>query len=495
MRNYEEQLVVGGIWFLTLMIVSGLFSWLWSVVVSRAYGPQGYGIFNTALSLYNFLWVIVLGGISHSFIKHGSEYVAKSGWRISGYFSSTLKYLTLIGLCVFMLLFMAASKVYDQIMKFILLSIAISFLFSGIKDALFSIIGSLQKSEYLSVIKATNFLGIFTIGLVFVLLNLPAIWLPFLVAVGTISQLLVSTYFIKFKKLPFKLGALFKKEKIKFESLRTYLSIFIFGFFISLSMISFNVMKSLDIIALKMFFDYEKIGIYSVADIVSSILFYMTSFSLPVIPAVAEACARKDRELLKNYVEIAVKYPLLIGLPLTITILTLAKPLIVWIYGDLFADAILPLQILIIGTFMLMFSYNLSSILIGIGKSKVSGISMAISAVYYIVLIFILTPLFGFIGAALSLTFTGVLLLFLISRSLRKELNLSLYGEVYKVLIPAFIMFLILFGSLRFSPLFMIMGIIGSILAFVTFSYITGYITRRDVEMIKLCVKSFRNFT
>lgn len=494
MRNYEEQLVVGGIWFLTLMTLGGLFSWLWSVVVSRAYGPHGYGIFNTALSLYSFLWVIFLGGISHSFIKHGSEYVAKSGWRIGSYFSSTLKFLTLIGLGMFLLFFIASSKIHDPALKMVFLSIAISFLFSGVKDALFSIMGSLQRSEYLSVARATNFLGIFAIGLIFVLLNLPAVWLPFLVVVGTISQLLASTYFIQREKLPFKFGALLQGKRIEPKSLKTYLSIFTFGFFISLSMISFNVMKSLDIIALKIFFDYKKVGVYSVADIVSSILFYMTSFSLPVIPAVAEACATKDRKLLENYVKIVVKYPLLIGLPLTLTILTLAKPLILGIYGSSFADAILPLQILIVGTFMLMFSYNLSSILIGIGKSKIPGVLMGISAVYYVASVFILTPLLGFVGAALSLTFTGALLLFLLSRSLRRELNLSLYSEVHKVLISAFVMFLILLASLKLGPLLMTAGAIGSILAFIAFSYLTGYVTREDVKMIKLCAKSFKSF-
>jgi len=43
-----ERLVSGGMWFLGLMVLSGLFWLLWGVVLSRVYGPSGYGLFSLA---------------------------------------------------------------------------------------------------------------------------------------------------------------------------------------------------------------------------------------------------------------------------------------------------------------------------------------------------------------------------------------------------------------------------------------------------------------
>ena len=61
------------------------------------------------------------------------------------------------------------------------------------------------------------------------------------------------------------------------------------------------VMKSLDIPILTFFFGLTNVelgltyvGIYSVADTASSVLFSMTAFALPIIASVSEAWAKKD---------------------------------------------------------------------------------------------------------------------------------------------------------------------------------------------------------
>jgi len=189
-RSGPTRLVAGGVWFLTLMILGGLFWWLWSVAVSRAYGPEGYGIFNTAQSIYNFAWVFIFGGLFQGLMKYGSEYVTKSGWKLSRYFSMSLKYLTAIGVGLFVLLAVLASYISDPIMKIMVLTVAVSFLFSGTKDALASIIGSFQKSDHLSIINSTRLMIIFFVGLVFIAAGVPSHMLPTLIAVSVAWQLL-----------------------------------------------------------------------------------------------------------------------------------------------------------------------------------------------------------------------------------------------------------------------------------------------------------------
>jgi|GEM_PF-5039610 len=493
-----ERLVSGGMWFLILMLLSGVFWWSASIFISRFYGPTGYGIFNTATSMHNFAWVIVFGGISQGLMKYGSEYVAKSGWKLTGFFSTALKYLTTIGIVMFILLSVIAFKISDPIMRSIVLIIAVSFLFSGTKDALAAIIGSFQKSDQLSIINSSRALIVCFLLILFMFFGVPSYALPSLIVAETAWQLGLSIYFLRHhitQLIPFNIREIFKGvQKVRrLENLQQFTKIFAFGMFISLGMISFNVMKSLDIIVLKMFFDYADVGVYSVADTASSILFYMTSFSLPVIPAIAEAYAKKDKRLLEDYVGIAIKYPVIIGVPITVIILTMARPLIVGIYGFPFEDAVFPLQILITGTFMLMFGYNLSSILIGMGKSKLSGILMGAAAAQYIIALFMFIPLFGFPGAALSLTLTGFSSMLLVPYYLKKELKISIYSGLWKVVLSAATMAAILFVIPKTDIFVIVASMVGSFALFIVLLYLFGYMTSDDFYMLRIAGGTFKD--
>ncbi|MBT8171530.1 polysaccharide biosynthesis C-terminal domain-containing protein, partial [Candidatus Bathyarchaeota archaeon] len=328
------------------------------------------------------------------------------------------------------------------------------------------------------------------IGIILIFLIFPNNLLPLLVIVAPICQLVLCMYFLRpYLKKMFLLNVdYFTNKNIKnslVNDLKKFKHILIFGFSISIGKISFMIMKSLDIPILNLFFDITNVGVYSVADTVSSVLFSMTAFSLPIISSFSEAWTKKDEKLIEKYVKISVKYPLLLGLPLTIVIFFLAEPIVIGIYGTVFQGAIIPLQILIIGTFLLMFGRTLSSILIGIGKPKLSGLLLAASAVQYLISLFILVPLFGLDGAAISLTFTGVTSLVLIPIFIRRHLRVEVFSEIYKILFASAISAGILFLTPKSNYLLVIGGMITSISVYFIILYYTGYIDQDDINMLK----------
>jgi O-antigen/teichoic acid export membrane protein len=211
----------------------------------------------------------------------------------------------------------------------------------------------------------------------------------------------------------------------------------------------------------------------------------MTAFSLPIISSMSEAWTTKDEPLIEKYVKISVKYPLLLGLPLTIVIFALAEPIVVGIYGAAFQGAVMPLQILIVGTFLLMFGRTLSSILIGIGKAKLSGILLAAAATQYLVSLFILVPLFGLDGAAISLTLTGVTSLILIPIFIRQHLKVEVFSGLHKILFSGAILAAILFIIPKNNFLIVIPGLVASLAVYVLLLYYTGYITQEDIKILK----------
>ena len=485
-----RRLVSGGAWFLGLMILSGIFWLILGIQVSRTYGPSGFGLFSMSYSVFDFLWALIFGGLFEGLIHFGACYLTKKDANLSRYFSNYVRYLTAMSLVIFVVLTVLSFQTSDIIFRMILLSLAFAFLFSGTKDALSSILGSLHKSKQLSIIQSSGFYAVTIIGMIFALFNLPPDLLPTLVVVAPICQLILCVYFLRtyLKDLFLFNKDFFKNKKIKdslLEDVKQFRHILIFGFSISVGKISFMVMKSLDIPILNLFFDYANVGVYSVADTISSILFSMTAFSLPIISSMSEAWSQKDDSLIEKYVKISVKYPLLLGLPLTIIIFALAEPIVVGVYGTAFQGAVIPLQILIIGTFLLMFGRTLSSILIGIGKAKLSGILLAAAAIQYLVSLFILVPLFGLDGAAISLTLTGVTSLILIPIFIKRHLKVEVFSGLHKILFSGAILAVILYIIPKTNFLIVILGTIASIAVYVVLLYYTGYINQEDISILK----------
>jgi O-antigen/teichoic acid export membrane protein len=484
------RLVSGGVWFLALMVISGIFWLLLGVQITRAYGPEGFGLFNMAQSVFDFMWAFIFGGIFEGLIHFGSGYLANKGTNLAKYFSNYVRYLTTMSLIIFIILTILSFQTTDSLLRIILLSLAISFLFSGTKDALASIVGSLQHSKQLSIINSGGFYVISILGIIIIMLNFPYNLLPTLIILAPISQLLLCMYFLrKYLKdlITFNINY-FENKNIKdsiIEDLKQFKHLLIFGISVSIGKISFMVMKSLDIPVLNLFFDYANVGVYSVADTASSVLFSMTAFSLPIISSISEAHTKKDNIQLEKYAKVSVKYPLLLGIPLTVIIFMLAEPIVIGVYGTEFQGAIIPLQILIIGTFLLMFGYTLSSILIGIGKPKISGILMAAAAAQYILSIFILVPILGLNGAALSLTLTAITTLILIPLFIKHNLRTDMFTGLPKILFAGAILAAILYIIPKTSDILLTIGTIGGLILYILTLLYTGYINQEDLELLK----------
>lgn len=483
-------LVSGGVWSIGFTVLSLFFWLLWSLQVSRTYGPAGYGLFNTAMSIYNFIWAFVFGGIFDGLIKFGTEHLTENDPNPSYYFSSYIRYLTGMSFIVFFIFATASFLVSNTILRILILSITFSFLFSGTKDSLASVVCSLKKNKQFSIIDSSKAYIVFILGIMFIFFGLPFYTLPTLLLFATIGQLLLCLYFCRpfLKDLFLSNINIFRMKNKRFfisEDIKNFKYILIFGLFVSIGKISFNVMKSLDIVVLKLFFDYEKVGIYSVADTASTILFIMTAFSIPIISSISEAWKKKDDKLLKEYVKISVKYPLLIGVPVTITIFAFARPLILGIYGAEFLDAVIPLQILIGGTFLLMFGYTLSAVLTGIGKPKLSGGLMAGAAVQYILSLYVLVPAFGFEGAALALTLTGVTSLFLIPFFIKYYLKIEMFSGIFKIIFSSAIFAIILLAIPKSNNYTLLVGYGVGLVAFILSLKFTGYIDQEDITMLR----------
>ncbi|MGI8951202.1 MAG: lipopolysaccharide biosynthesis protein [Chitinophagaceae bacterium] len=156
--------------------------------------------------------------------------------------------------------------------------------------------------------------------------------------------------------------------------------------------------------------------------LVSFILLAVNNVSSPRIAAMYNQGQTKK---LKNYVRNASRLMTIVALPITLLIWFFPS-LIMSLFGKGFAEgSIWILRILAIGQFFAVISGNVGTLLVMSGHERDLKNNRIINGVMAVVLAFILTPLFGVVGSAISTAISMALFNILCVGYVKKRLGIS----------------------------------------------------------------------
>lgn len=143
------------------------------------------------------------------------------------------------------------------------------------------------------------------------------------------------------------------------------------------------------------------VGVYAVAyKLTYAFQFLPLAFVAALYPTMsAEA---KDPQKLKETLMHSFWYLSLIGFPIVFGIFALAPEVILAFYGSEYADAILPLQVLIFALIFIFLDFPIGSLLNATDRQMLKTIIGGISMVVNVVANLILIPRYGIIGAPIS---------------------------------------------------------------------------------------------
>ena len=128
--------------------------------------------------------------------------------------------------------------------------------------------------------------------------------------------------------------------------------------------------------------------------------FFATSLSLALVPAISEAAAKGQKQLIAYRSELAIRITFLLGLPASFGLALLAEPINVMLYGD---DS--GTQALAIQSFTILFAtltIASAGILQGLGKVMRPARNLFIGVVFKLVLNLALVPFLDIVGAAVA---------------------------------------------------------------------------------------------
>lgn len=215
------------------------------------------------------------------------------------------------------------------------------------------------------------------------------------------------------------------------------------------------VLAHVDRVALGYYLGAVKVGIYSIAaGMVAYVSLVLVSVNQVFSPVIADLHARNDRGMLQRLYKALTKWVLGLTLPLAITVMVYARP-IMRIFGHDFEGG---WPILVIGTAGQLVNCGVGSVGLLLwmsGNQKLLLRVQAVMAIFMVVATIVLIPIWGILGAAVAaaLTNTGTNLLNL--WTVRRVLGLSPYSRSFmRLLVPAAVTVLVALILKREAGLF-----------------------------------------
>ncbi len=470
------------------------------IIVARFLLPEGFGIYNLAISIALILLVTIDNGINQSLLRYVAESIGNKNKKLA---SAESKYL--LRLKVFFTLFLAIVLILlsyplsyylfnkpDLFIPLMFVSLyLISYSLGSFYNSYFYII---EKVEYLTI-KQFLFEIIRILGVILVFLFIAKKY-HIIGTMGVLaSSMFLTTIFLIYhlKRLaPF----LFEKTEEHVDKKR------IFHFFIYLGMIgSFLVIFGyIDIIMVGIFLESSYVGFYSAAfALVAGIWSFLNIYNI-LLPIFTKMNKHDLQESL-NYV---FKYLYILAVPAIFGIFVLGRYLIKLIYGNEYLPAVFPFYILSVLILITPLASIIESLFSAKEKPKYIVKVIILSTFLGILLNYLFITLFlkissnmALIGVAIATVISQAVYLIGLLIYTKKELKITLNPtHLIKPILASSIMALVLFSintQIGLNPFTGTLEVLFG--AFIYFSAMLLFkgLEKKDLHLLKKIIKDLRS--
>ncbi|MEA3431846.1 MAG: oligosaccharide flippase family protein, partial [candidate division WOR-3 bacterium] len=384
----------------TVYSVIGLFFTILSgyvvhVGVARIFGSELYGLFGIAISVLGWLEITISAGFpaaAKKFISENSQW-AGAVTRI------TLKLQLLLSFFLFLVVFVLAPHIshwlQDIRLSFYLRVASLDLLVYGVYTLYFSILNGKRL-----FVQANLTLIIYSLSRLILIYLL--VWLGLSLTGVFVGNVLASFVGLVVAR---SLSHSDKLEK-EFSALR----VIRFSLPTSLFILLFELLMVIDLLCVKGLIQIpEQAGFYTAAQAIAKIPYlFPMALSMTLFPSFSKAIARADIDLTKRYINQALRFVLMLSLPIVLIISAGAEGLISIIYSRAYSSAGAILSILAFGMLFLILLRTLTVVFIANGEPAVP-----LKIVMFLIPVdlffnFLLIPQYGSRGAAFATTLTSI---------------------------------------------------------------------------------------
>ena len=388
---HTRQTVAKNVFWLSVgQIGSRLFRALIIVYAARVLGAAEYGVFAYVLGLAGFFTIFADIGVNATLTRE----IAKKPDEASQYFATAfwIKIALLIitaGLVIFVAPMFSKIEGVRALLPFMALLTA----FDGLRELSASFFRAREKMELEALITTSTNVAVTVFGFLILRLatNAEALAITYALSAGTgtiIGAIILRHQFAGVIKF-------FRKNLVR-PILEVALPIAFLG-------IIAVFMLQTDILMLGFLKGPEDIGFYSAGQKIVQMLYTLPAiFATSVFPVLSRLIGKNEREKTKSVIEQCVGSINMIGIPIVVGGIVLAKSIIFFLYGAEYLPAVLSFQVLALTPLIIFPSYFVGNYVFAYDGHKKMIIPVISGSLGNIVLNAILIPPFGIVGASIA---------------------------------------------------------------------------------------------
>ncbi|MFH1412836.1 MAG: oligosaccharide flippase family protein [bacterium] len=387
-------------YFTLALIIQKIISFSYFTIYARELGPEDLGKFYFAISFVSIFSIFVDLGLANVLTRE----VAKTKDRAAKLLNNALALKIPLAIFSWLAVIIIANVWgYSDIVRNLVYIASIVMVLDSFTTLFYASTRGFHNLKFESFAAVGYQLSVLIFSLIVLHYNWGMEWLMFALVIASTMNFIYSAL-VNIFKYKIRIWPQWDKQMIK-----TIIAITIpFGLYAIFQ----KVYTFTDTILLFKLVDDRAVGIYQIPfKIVMAFQFIPGAFVAALYPAMSKYW-KENKEQLSITFERAMNYSIIVAMPIMVGIICLADELIL-IFKQGYAEAVLPLQIVMLSLFLMFLSYPIGSLLNACDRQKKNTINMAITALFSVTLNLILIPRLEVIGASITLTLSSLLLLFL----------------------------------------------------------------------------------
>jgi O-antigen/teichoic acid export membrane protein len=356
-----------------------------------------------------------------------------------------------------------------------------SYFIQAFLTPLMGIIAGYERLDVLSVLTVFGQIIFYAVATVFLLVNPGFIWL----VIASMVNLPILTGICVWIVIRNNM----RPPKFKLNP-STWIPLLRFGLPFALIQVSLTFAFRFDTLILENYYSDAVVGWYNAAyTLTRSLLILTAAFTTALVPTMAREYVLDPKTIRPWYFQ-SVRFIALIGLPLAAGGTVLADTIILRLYGQDFAPAVVAFAILIWDTPFLMYTSICGNFTTAMKQESKAAWVYGAEGVFNILLNLLLIPRYGILAASLVTVATELLGTILFYRIFRRELGPGLSASAMLRMVVSVAMMSAGVYLLRDLNVFLLVGIGAVIYAFAI--WVTRALTTEDVALLNGLVKRVR---
>ncbi|OGL88483.1 hypothetical protein A3H75_02280 [Candidatus Uhrbacteria bacterium RIFCSPLOWO2_02_FULL_51_9] len=367
-----------------------ILSFLYFTFIARMVGAEDTGKYFLALSFTTIFAVITDFGLSPSLNRE----VARKPEEASKHLGSVLAVKTLLIAGTYVVMMLVAYVLnYSAEMRLLIALSGITMIFDSLHLSLYAVLRGLHKLKYEALAIVMSQFTTLCIGTVALILGQPLVWLIIAFIVSSFLNVLYASYMLRHHgHVRITLG--WNRPLIA--------SLLVVAFPFALAGLFARVYSYSDTVFLSKLAGNAAVGWYSIPNkITFAFQFIPLALSAALYPRMSEAFV-SDRAHLTYLFERAMKYLIIVAMPLAVFLSVLSQEIILTIYTAEYAPAIVPMQILLASLLFAFIDFPVGALLNGCNRQGTQTTAMGIAMVVNVATNILLIPSYGVIGAAIA---------------------------------------------------------------------------------------------